>query len=485
MSTEHGAAYPPVDHWIAGTAKRSVSGERFETRDPANGQVLAHVSRGGQEDVDVAVRDAYAAFDAWSSGHPAERGRILMRIAATIREHADELTRLETLDVGKPLRQAAGDVEVAARYFEFYAGLADKVGGVTIPLGDRYHSYTVRAPFGVTGHIVPWNAPLQQAARGVAPALAAGNTAVVKPAEDTPMSCVALAKLATACGLPNGVLNVVTGFGVEAGEALVRHPLVRKVAFTGSVPTGQTVMRAAADRIVPVTLELGGKSPNIVFSDADLEAAAHGAWIAINTNAGQICSSGSRLLVHESVGDELVERLVDLNSKATLGPGIDDPDVAAITTRAQFDRVKSYLKIGVDEGATVVSGGGVADRDGLRDGYFIEPTIFVDVDNGMRIAQEEIFGPVLSVITFSTDEEAVRIANDSPYGLVAGIWTRNLSRAHRVAATLEAGQVYVNEWFAGGVETPFGGVKASGIGREKGMESITHYTDSRTVTVRL
>jgi aldehyde dehydrogenase (NAD+) len=257
------------------------------------------------------------------------------------------------------------------------------------------------------------------------------------------------------------------------------------VAFTGSVETGQVVMRAAADRLIPVTLELGGKSPNIVFADADLDAAAKSSWTAINMNAGQTCSAGSRLLAHSSVREELVERLVRLNGEASLGPGIDDPDVAAITTKEQFERVKEYLEIGRQDGADVVSGGSAASDPELSNGFFIEPTIFDNVNNSMRIAQEEIFGPVLSVIAFDTDEEAIRIANDTTYGLVAGIWTRDLSRAHRVATMLEAGQVYVNEWYAGGVETPFGGAKSSGIGREKGVEAVSHYTETKTVTVRL
>jgi aldehyde dehydrogenase (NAD+) len=309
---------------------------------------------------------------------------------------------------------------------------------------------------------------------------------VVKPAEDTPLSCLALAALAVEAGLPSGVFNVVNGFGDEAGSALVRHPDVGKVVFTGSVATGRAVMHAAADRLVPVTLELGGKSPNIVFADADLDAAAQGSWGAFTYNAGQVCSAGARLLVHESVAAEMVDRLVARAEQTTLGLGLDDPDMGPLTTGAQYSRVREYLRIGRDEdGARVAVGGAVSDDPALADGFFVEPTIFVEADNMMRIAREEIFGPVLTVITFKDDDEAVRIANDSRYGLVAGLWTQDLARAHRIAAALDCGQVYVNEWWAGGVETPFGGVKESGFGREKGVEALAHYTHTKTVTVRL
>ncbi|WP_181780616.1 aldehyde dehydrogenase family protein [Pseudonocardia pini] len=463
----------------------TATGGTFVTRNPADGEVLAEVGRGLAADVDAAVRAAERALPAWSRPKPAERGRILLRLAAVLREHADELARLETLDNGQALVQSHGDVETAARYFEFYGGAADKLHGETIPLGADYLSYTVNEPFGVVGFVLPWNAPLNQAARGLGPALATGNVAVVKPAEDTPLTSLELARLALEAGVPPGVLNVVPGYGHEAGAALVEHPGVRKIAFTGSVDTGALIARTAADRLVPVTLELGGKSPNIVFPDADLDAVARSSWIGFTFKSGQVCSAGTRLLVHADVYDDVVERLVTRAAGATLAPGLENPDLGPLATAAQFEKVTGYLELGVEEGAKVAVGGGVPDDPALRAGHFVQPTIFTEVENSMRIAQEEIFGPVLCAIRFTSDEEAVRIANDTRYGLAAGVWTTDLSRAHRVSAQLQSGQVFVNEYFAGGVETPFGGFKSSGYGREKGFEALKHYTQTKTVTLRV
>jgi len=476
-----------LEMFIGGEYRPAHSGEYLETRNPADGSVLAQVAAGDAQDVDDAVNDAARAFEVWGNMVPSKRGRILNEIALKLRERIEEFAELETLDNGKPLTQARGDVEGSARYFEFFAGAADKIDGDTIPLGPDYLAYTLPVPYGIVGQILPWNAPLQQAARGLAPALTAGNVVVVKPAEDTPMSALALAELAVECGMPPGVINVVTGLGETAGDALTRHPLVRKIAFTGSVPTGRIVNLVAADRIIPTTLELGGKSANIVFDDADIEAAVAGAAKAINLNAGQNCSAGSRLLVQSGVYDELVARLIDHNKAVTVGPGLSDPDMGPITTAEQFERVKEYLQIAADEGAELVSGGSpLPDRS--ASGYFIDPTIMLGVTNHMRVSREEIFGPVVGVQRFETEEEALQIANDSDYGLVAGVWSTNLSRVHRIARRLDVGQVYVNEYFAGfagGVETPFGGSKNSGIGREKGLEAILHYTQTRAVVARL
>jgi len=473
--------------FIGGVSRPSSDSSYIETRNPADDSVLAAVAAATAEDVDDAVRDAARAAAGWAATVPSRRGRILNAMALAMRERAEEFALMETLDNGKPLSQARSDVEGSARYFEFFAGAADKINGDTIPLGPDYLAYTTQMPFGVVGQILPWNAPLQQAARGLAPALAAGNACVVKPAEDTPLSALALAELAIQCGMPPGVLNVIPGYGEVAGAALAQHPDVRKVVFTGSVPTGRLVNLVAAERLVPTTLELGGKSANIVFGDADIDAAVRGAAKGINANAGQNCSAGSRLLVHESVHDEFVEKLTAINAGLSLGPGIEDPDMGPITTREQFERVQEYLDIGEREGVTVIRGG-TSSEQRSPNGYFIEPTIFVGVKNTMRVAREEIFGPVVGVQSFADDEEAVAIANDSEYGLVAGVWSTSLSRVHRVAARLEVGQVYVNEYyagFAGGVETPFGGTKNSGFGREKGLEAILHYTQARTVVIRL
>ncbi|MGP6173674.1 aldehyde dehydrogenase family protein [Corynebacterium sp. A21] len=471
--------------FIDGRMAEEGSTSTFESINPANGEVLTSIQAGGQREVDDAVANAKAAFPAWRDLPGVEKGRIFLAISEKIKENAERLIVLESLDNGKSRMDAQFDVMTSARYFEYYAGLADKLGGETIPLGDSHISYTRSEPFGVTAHIVPWNAAFQQAARGVAPALIAGNTAVVKPAEDTSITTVELAKIALEAGLPAGVFNVVTGLGKDAGAALVSHPDIGRVTFTGSVPTGQEIMRASAANLNPLTLELGGKAPNIIFEDAPLEAAIRGSLMAININAGQVCAAGSRLLVHSSLHDQVVDKLVELNSKIKLGPGTSDAQMGPITTAAQFQKVQEYLEIGRAEGAEVAGGGARATGEGLDAGQFIQPTIFVGVKNSMRIAQEEIFGPVLSVIKFDTEEEAVQIANDTQYGLTAGLWTQNLGRAHRVAAQIQAGQVSVNDFFAGGIQAPFGGYKRSGFGREKGTHAVSEYLQTKTVSMKL
>lgn len=473
--------------FIAGEWTDGVTGETFPTIDPATREVLAEVARGTEADIDRAVEAAGRALSspAWAGLPHAARGRLLNRIAALIRTHAEELAEMETLDCGKPLSQSRADMETSAQYFEYYAGVADKLFGRTIPISSQYFDYTVREPVGVTAHIVPWNFPLAIASRGVAPALAAGNTVVLKPAEQTPLTALRLGELATEAGLPPGVLNVVPGFGHDAGARLAGHPRINHVTFTGSVETGIAVMKAAADNVVPVTLELGGKSPNIVFADAHFEDAIAGAMKAIFSNAGQVCSAGSRLLVQQELHDRFVHELGRRTATLRLGPGVDDPDLGPIVSEEQFRRVLHYIELGKKEGAKVITGGEPAAEGPLRHGFFVKPTLFDEVRNDMRIAQEEIFGPVLSILPFRDADEALAIANGVSYGLVAAIWTRDIGTAHRLAAQIKAGQIFINNYFGGGVATPFGGYKKSGFGREKGVEALRSYTQVKNVCVTL
>ena len=439
------------------------------------GSTLAEIPSGNSADVAAAVVSASSAFAAWRALKPGVRGRLLADIAAGIRAEQQLLADLEGAEAGKPAAQSLREVDAAASYFDFYAGLANIPSGEVIDLGPGMHGYTIREPYGVIGVITPWNAPLNQAARAIAPALLAGNVAVVKPSEFTSTTTLELARIATAAGLPNGVLNVVTGTGREAGQVLVEHRDVRKVAFTGSLRAGRVIGRVAADRVLPLTLELGGKSANIVFADADLPAAAAGSVRAFTANAGQICSAGTRLLVADEIHDKFVELL--LERVKNVQPG---ESYGHMTTEDQFNKVQSYFDVARQDGATLAAGGAVT-----GEGWLVQPTVYTDVTNTMTIAREEIFGPVLAVLRFSSEDEAVGIANDSEFGLAAGIWTSDIARAHRVAARLEAGQVYVNDYLTGLIEGPFGGVKNSGYGREKGMEALRHYTQTKFVTVKL
>ncbi len=472
---------------IGGERLDAASGQTFESFDPSTGEVLAVVPRGGAADIDRAVAAARAAFEGkeWGQMQPAQRGRLLLKVAATIRERAEELARLESMDNGKPLRQARTDVEVAARYFEFYGGIADKIMGNTIPLGPGFLDFTVREPLGVSGQIVPWNYPIQIGARGVAPALAAGNTVVVKPSTEAPMTAIRLGELAIKAGLPAGVVNVVPGPGAEAGTRLASHPDVNQITFTGSVDTGIGVMKMAAENVTPVTMELGGKSPNIVFADADLGQTVEGVARAIFQNAGQTCSAGSRLLVERGVHGPLVEALQKKSASMRIGRGVDDPDLGPVISRTQLEKILNYIEVGKQEGARVAAGGEQPADPALKGGNFLKPTLLDGVKNEMLVAQDEIFGPVLTIIEFDDLEECAAIANQTKYGLVAGIWTRDIYKAHALAARIRAGQIFINTYGAGGgVELPFGGYKKSGFGREKGLEALMSYTQVKNVCIK-
>jgi aldehyde dehydrogenase (NAD+) len=461
--------------------------DTVSVRNPATGVELARVAAGGDREIDAAVTAARDALEnpTWARAHPAARGRILLAAAGLIRADTERLALLEAQDTGKPLRQARADVSTAARYFEFYGGAADKILGETIPLGPDLLDFTLREPIGVSAQIVPWNYPLQIASRGVAPALACGCSVVLKPSTRAPLSCLRLGEILLEAGLPPGVLNVVTGRGSEAGTALVRHPGVSQVTFTGSVEVAQDVVRHAAENLLPTVIEGGGKSPNIVFDDADLDRAAPAIVNAIIQNAGQTCSAASRLIVDIRVQDSLTDRVATLMTQVVLGPGEEDPDMGPLIDERQLERVQGYVDVAVDEGANVISGGKRSEAAGLGRGNFMEPTLIDAVRPEMRIAQEEIFGPVLVVLPFETASEAITLANGTRYGLVTGIWTRDLDCAVSTARQIEAGQIFVNAYGAGGgVELPFGGYKRSGYGREKGLEALRSYVQVKNVCIR-
>ncbi len=471
---------------IDGKWQGSVSGKTFPTINPATGEVICQVAEGDKADVDLGVKAARKAFERgpWRTMSAAERGRLLNRLADLIEEHKEELAALESLDNGKPLRDAMNaDLPLTIKCYRYYAGWADKIHGQTIPVEGNYFCYTRREPVGVVGQIIPWNFPLLMQAWKWGPALASGCTMVLKPAEQTPLSALRVAALAQEAGIPDGVINVVPGYGPTAGAAVSGHKDIDKVAFTGEYVTGQIVMEAAArSNLKRVSLELGGKSPNIVFADADLDAAVEGAYFGLFFNQGQCCCAGSRLFVEEKIHDKLVDRLVERAKSQSVG----DPFDAATTqgpqvSQEQCDRVLGYIESGRSEGAKLLTGG---KRLGDR-GYFIEPTVFDGVRDDMKIAREEIFGPVMNVLTFKDADEVLRRGNETFYGLAAAVWTRDIRKAHQLANGLRAGTVWINCYDVFDAAAPFGGFKMSGIGRELGEYALEHYTEVKTVYVNL
>ncbi len=470
---------------IGGRWLGAANGQTLPLINPSDGSVLAHIARGDATDVDAAVTAAQAALQgSWGLLSATERGRILMRMSTLVLEQVDELARLEALDVGKPLKQAHADAVALARYLEFYGGAADKVMGETIAFANGYTAFTLREPHGVTAHIVPWNYPMQIIGRSVGAALAMGNACVLKPAEEACLTALAFVRIAQQAGLPDGALNLVTGLGEEAGAALSAHAGVQHISFTGSVLVGGLIQAAAARNAVPVTLELGGKSPQLVFADADLDAALPFLVNAGIQNAGQTCSAASRILVQRPVFDEVVRRMAERYRALRVGPAASDPDVGPVISHRQQELVQGYLDLVQGSGLQVAAQARLA-PDLPAGGCYVAPTLVADVNPQHRLAQEEIFGPVQVVISFDDEAQALAIANGTAFGLVAGVWTRDGSRALRLARKLQCGQVFINNYGAGGgIELPFGGVKHSGHGREKGFEALYGFSTLKTVAIK-
>jgi aldehyde dehydrogenase (NAD+) len=475
----------PKQLLIGGKWVPAKSGKTFETVNPANEEVLALVAEGDKADVDEAVKAARKAFDegSWPAMGPHQRARLMFKIADLIEQHGEELALLETLDNGKPLTFSRGfDIPASAETFRYYAGWVTKIYGETNPFDPAFFNYTLREPVGVCGQIIPWNFPLLMAAWKLGPALACGNTVILKPAEQTPLSALRLGEILTEAGVPEGVVNIVTGFGPGAGSSIAEHPAIDKVAFTGSTEVGKLIMQAATGNLKKVSLELGGKAPNIIFPDADLDQAVPQAMMGVYFNSGQVCCAGTRIFVQRDRYDEVVDKCTNFSKNVSVGNPLDQKNVLGpLVSREQFDRVKSYLDIGKKEGAKVTVGGEPVGGKG----YFVKPTLFADVKNEMRIAREEIFGPVGAAIPFKDENDAVLQGNNTDYGLSAGVWTRDVSRAHKVARALKAGTVWVNCFNQLDPISPFGGYKQSGIGRELGKYAIDLYTQIKSVYIKL
>ncbi len=472
--------------FINGEYTDAISGETFDTIDPSTNQKLATVANAGEQDVQRAIEVAQRTFESgvWSEMPVDERAKILCKMSDLVMERVEDLALVETMDVGKPIKESKGfDIPRAASNLRFFAEMAKYVHHEHYDQA-RHMSYSKYAPAGVTSLIIPWNLPFMQMTWKASAALAAGNTVLVKPASYTPLSAVMLGEIANEAGLPPGVLNIITGPGGTVGTAMTTHPNVRRISFVGESSTGKTVMQNAATQLIPVSLELGGKSANIVFEDADLDEAVAGSLEAIFRNQGEICLAGSRLLVQESIYDAFLAKFVEAVKNIKVGNPLDEEtDMGALVSKSHLETVDNYVQIGLSEGAKLAIGGKRV--EGLPEGNFYEPTVLYDVDNKMRVAQEEIFGPVLVVIPFKTEEEAIRIANDSIYGLAGVVWTNDLRRAHRVASRINSGLLWINCWYYRDLRTPFGGSKASGIGREGGRHSFEFYTEAKTITMKL
>ncbi|MBX5446162.1 aldehyde dehydrogenase family protein [Sphaerobacter sp.] len=473
---------------IGGQFVPAASGETFPTYNPATNEVIAHVPKAGREDVNRAVAAARKAFDEgpWGKMTPMERAKRMRRVAEILRERLEEIARLETLNCGKIIIESRADVAASANCFDYYANLTGQIWGETIPMNGPLFDYTLREPYGVCGQIIPWNFPLLMAAWKVAPALAAGNTVVLKPASATPLTALVLGEICQEADIPDGVVNILTGPGAEVGAAIAEHPDVDKIAFTGETETGREILRLSAGTIKKVSLELGGKSPNIVFSDADLEEAVNGSLFAIFTNAGQRCTARTRLFLHESIHDQFLSDFIAKAGKIRIGDPLEDTtQMGPVISKRQCERVLGFIERARSEGANLALGGKRPDDEVLQKGNFIEPTIFTQVQNDMTIAQQEVFGPVLSVIPFRDESEVVAMANNTIYGLAATIWTNDLKRAHRLASRIRAGNVSINFPTVNPPEAPFGGFKQSGIGRELSRHALDLYTQVKNVVVNL